>query len=58
MVDPVVDMAEEMIDEMTEGAIIEELTIKNTTDYEVAGKKPFNIFRDPEFYNVWIKQNQ
>ena len=57
MVGLAVVMAEVMIDEMIEGAIVEELTIKNTMVYEVAGKKPFNIFRDSQFYNAWIKQN-
>ena len=46
-----------MEDVMIEGMIAESQAIKTITAYEVAGRKPFNIFRDSEFYNTWIKQN-
>ncbi len=49
----VVAMEDVMIEEM----IAEDLAIETITACEVAGRKPFNIFRDSELYSVWIKQN-
>ena len=52
-VDPVAVMEDVMIEEM----IAEDLVIETITACEVVGRKPFNIFRESEFYNTWIKQN-
>jgi len=46
-----------MEDVMIEETIAEDLAIETITACEVAGRKPFNIFRDSELYSVWIKQN-
>lgn len=46
-----------MEDVMIEEMIAEDLAIETITACEVAGRKPFNIFRDSELYSVWIKQN-
>ena len=46
-----------MEDAMIEEMIAEDLAIETITACEVAGRKPFNIFRDSELYSVWIKQN-
>lgn len=55
MVDQVAVAA--MEDVMIEEMIAEDLAIETITACEVAGRKPFNIFRDSELYSVWIKQN-
>jgi len=47
-----------MAEVTTEEMIDEDQAIGTITDLEVAGRKPFNIFRDSEFNNIWIKQNR
>ena len=53
-----VDLVVGVMEDVTiEEMIAEDQAIKTITVYEVAGRKPFNIFRDSEFYITWIKQN-
>lgn len=47
-------MEDVMIEEMIAEGLV---AIETITACEVAGRKPFNIFRDSELYSVWIKQN-
>ena len=53
-----VDQVEAVMEDVTiEEMIAEDQAIETITAYEVAGRKPFNIFRDSEFHSTWIKQN-